>query len=213
MEEPELRVGGWEKKSRGRWLKRLLSIFLILIVVTLSFGHLLVDYSNKSISDRSIYLSLGHWNGPFNQDYSKDFNGLMKSSSVVYETSDSQSGILVIKTINSLIDLEEVGITNIVVAQVEDEAQNQELTLINNGVVLNDYREGLPPSASAYQWIATGSSGFFSNNDGQIIVKAVFWTVPLTQMELLNYQTIICIAFGINSNTIEQASELMENVI
>ena len=77
-------------------------------------------------------------------------------------------------------------------------------------------------SNNAYQWDAniTESANFFLDNGigSEILVKVYFWTIEGQikqngpKIEQLQSQTIICIAFGINLNTIEQATEMIGNV-
>ena len=80
MEEPELRIGGWvQQKKRGR-IRRLFSFLLIIIVGLLVGGPMFVNYNPVEVQDGSLYKSTGVWNGPFEQENIKEFNGHLKIS-------------------------------------------------------------------------------------------------------------------------------------
>ena len=66
-----------------------------------------------------------------------------------------------------------------------------------------------------YKWDArvTETATFFGSlGVGEILqVKTIFWTQNDGQIQD-GFQTIICIAFGVSQTTINQATELVENV-
>ena len=218
MEEPELRVGGWEKKSRGRWVKRLLVLVLVAILGLLVIGPSLIEYKTAEIGKSSFYLSSGIWNGPFEQRYTKEFNGHFKISSVAYETTDGSSGRLIIMSISSLVNLDSQ-IESLVVDKIKEQTDEERLTLVGNGVVLNENNNGLPPNAILYKWEAEvtmqhyEAAGFFASlGVGETLqVKTIFWTEANGGIQN-GFQVIICIAFSANQTTINQATELVENV-
>tara|TARA_B100000029_G_scaffold492624_1_gene554116 strand:+ start:97 stop:735 length:639 start_codon:yes stop_codon:yes gene_type:complete len=211
MEAPELRVGGWEKEGRGRWFKRLFSLILIALLGFLIIGPSLIDYQNAEPGD-SMYLDTGVWNGPFEIDSTKEFNGHLKIITQKYETTDGESGKLVILSVSSLVNLESQ-ISGIVVDKVESQASNEGLTLVGDGVVANNDNEKLHPSAVVYQWDAKVEQSNFFEDGEDIIVKTIFWT-PYKGIVSIDggFQTIICIAFGTNQGTINQAVEIVENI-
>ena len=224
MEEPELRVGGWEKQGGRRLFKRLLSLILIVSLGTLILGPNVVEYRPAYVSSDSLYFPTP-WNGPFDTEYSKEFNGHLKISSISYEASDSKSGKLTVISISSLIDLENLNMQSVVVDKVESQAKKEGLEL-KNGKIVDEEMDvnGLTVDNTAYQWDAnvTENADFFLDNGigSEILVKVYFWTIEKTPMsynngpyiEQLQSQTIICIAFGTNLNTIEQATEMIGNV-
>ena len=65
MEEPELRVGGWEKQRKRGIVRRLFYFLLMVIVTFLIGGPELVDYRTAEVTNGSLYYSAGIWNGPF----------------------------------------------------------------------------------------------------------------------------------------------------
>ena len=80
MEEPELRIGGWvQQKKRGK-IRRLFSFLLVLTIGLLVGGPALVNYQDTNIGDNSLYLKTGVWNGPFQKENIKEFNGHLKIS-------------------------------------------------------------------------------------------------------------------------------------
>ena len=89
--------------------------------------------------------------------------------------------------------------------------------MVGNGIVLNENNENLPVNAVSYKWDAsvTETAGFFGPlGVGETLqVKTIFWTES-TEIVSLNggFQTIICIAFGVDQVAINQATELTENV-
>jgi hypothetical protein len=214
MEEPELRIGGWEKKSRGRWFKRLLSLIIVVFLGLLVIGPSLIEYKTAEIGQSSFYLTTGIWNGPFEQIYTKEFNGHFKISSLAYETTDGSSGRLIIMSISSLLNLDSQ-IESLVVDKIKEKTDEEGLTLVGNGVVLNENNNGLPPNAVLYKWEAkvTEAAGFFAPlGVGETLqVKTIFWTKANGGIQD-GFQAIICIAFGVNQTTINQATELVENV-
>ena len=82
MEEPELRVGGWEKEKGRRTFRRLFNLILILVVTFAIVGPSAVNYNPAYVPSDSLYLANGMWNGPFDVQYSKEFSGHIKVSSV-----------------------------------------------------------------------------------------------------------------------------------
>ncbi len=214
MEEPELRVGGWEKEGKRRWLKRFLSLILVALLGLLVVGPTLIEYKTAEVGQNSLYLATGIWNGPFDQRFTKEFNGHFKISSLAYETTDGGSGRLVVMSINSLANLESQ-IEGIVVEKIKEKAEEEGLTLVGNGVVLNENNDQLPHNAVMYKWDArvTEAATFFEPlGVGEILqVKTIFWTQNNWQIQD-GFQTIICIAFGVSQTTINQATELVENV-
>tara|TARA_B110001454_G_scaffold31004_1_gene30274 strand:+ start:454 stop:1134 length:681 start_codon:yes stop_codon:yes gene_type:complete len=224
MEEPELRVGGWEKQGGRRLFKRLLSLILIVSLGTLILGPNVVEYRPAYVSSDSLYFPTT-WNGPFDTEYSKEFNGHLKISSISYEASDSKSGKLTVISISSLIDLENLNMQSVVVDKVESQAKKEGLEL-KNGKIVDEEMDvnGLTVDNTVYRWDAnvTENADFFLDNGigSEILVKVYFWTIEKTPMsyndgpyiEQLQSQTIICIAFGTNLNTIEQATEMIGNV-
>ncbi len=211
METPELRVGGWEKEGRGKWFKRIFSLILISLLGFLIIGPALVEYQSADPED-STYLEAGLWNGPFEIETVKEFNGHLKILSQKYETTDSASGKLVVLSISSLLNLEPQ-ISRIVQDKVKAEAENEGLILVGKGVVHNSGDDGLHPSATIYQWDAKAEASSFFEKGEDIIVKAIFWT-PYRGMVSIDggFQTIICIAFSTNPTTINQAVEIVKNV-
>tara|TARA_B100000686_G_scaffold102851_1_gene110219 strand:- start:1622 stop:2260 length:639 start_codon:yes stop_codon:yes gene_type:complete len=211
MEAPELRVGGWEKEGRSRWFKRLFSLILIALLAFLIIGPSLIEYQNAEPGD-SMYLDTGVWNGPFEIDSIKEFNGHLKIITQKYETTDGKSGKLVILSISSLVNLESQ-ISGIVVDKVKLQASDEGLTLVGDGVIANEVNEELHPSATIYQWDAKVEKSNFFNDGEDIIVKTIFWT-PYKGFVSIDggFQTIVCIAFGTNQATINQAVEIVENI-
>jgi hypothetical protein len=222
MEEPELRVGGWEKKRGRRLFRRFLSLILITALGALILGPSVVEYRPAYVSSESLYFPTT-WNGPFDTEYYKEFNGHLKISSISYEASDGKSGKLTVISISSLIDLENLNMQSMVVEKVESQARKEGLEL-ENGKIINEILNvnEVQVSNNAYQWDAniTESANFFLDNGigSEILVKVYFWTIEGQikqngpKIEQLQSQTIICIAFGINLNTIEQATEMIGNV-
>ena len=224
MEEPELRVGGWEKQGGRRLFKRLLSLILVVSLGALILGPNVVEYRPAYVSSDSLYFPTT-WNGPFDTEYSKEFNGHLKISSISYEASDSKSGKLTVISISSLIDLENLNMQSVVVDKVESQAKKEGLELKNGQIVDEELKvNGLTVDNTAYRWDAnvTENADFFLDNGigSEILVKVYFWTIEKSPMsynsgpdiEQLQSQTIICIAFGTNLKTIEQATEMIGNV-
>jgi hypothetical protein len=224
MEEPELRVGGWEKQGGRRLFKRLLSLILVVSLGALILGPNVVEYRPAYVSSDSLYFPTT-WNGPFDTEYSKEFNGHLKISSISYEASDSKSGKLTVISISSLIDLENLNMQSVVVDKVESQAKKEGLELKNGQIVDEELKvNGLTVDNTAYRWDAnvTENADFFLDNGigSEILVKVYFWTIEKSPMsynsgpdiEQLQSQTIICIAFSTNLNTIEQATEMIGNV-
>jgi hypothetical protein len=226
MEEPELRVGGWEKEGGSRFFRRFFGLILILLLVFVAIGPSFVYYNPAYVPKESLYLANGMWNGPFDSQYSKEFSGHLKLSSIGYETTDGKSGKLKIISISSLLNLEEIDLEKRIIEIVEEEAKKEGLQL-SNGVIIRDDEIELPTGYSIYQWDGTGNSviadTFFEESilSGEnIIVKAFFWnekddidTITQSKFGAIDqYQTVLCIAFSTNGNTINQAAEMVEDV-
>ena len=231
MEEPELRVGGWEKESGSRFFKRLFSLILILLLSFLIAGPSVINYNPAYVPKESLYLANGMWNGPFDIEYSKEFSGHLKLSSVSYETTDGKSGKLKIISISSLLNLEQADLEKRIIEIVEEEAKKEGLKL-SNGVIIRDDEADLPAGYSIYQWDGTGNSvianTFFEEpmlSGETIIVKAFFWNekdkVRSVESDLESklgissvgqYQTVLCVAFSTDITTINQAAEMVEDV-
>ena len=206
MEEPELRVGGWEKEKGRRTFRRLFNLFLILGIAFAFIGPSVINYNPAYVPSESLYLANGMWNGPFDVQYSKQFSGHIKVSSVTYETTLDDSGELRIISMSSFMNLEDVEFQNRVIDVVKEEASKEDLTL-TNGVVLDDDLN-LPARYSIYQW-----------EDKDITIRAIVWNEKDEYIldNLGNYyrqyQTVICIIFAASGTTISQATELIEDVI
>ncbi len=216
MEEPELRIGGWEKEGKRRWFRRLFTLILVVLLGLLVIGPILIEYKTAEVEQRSLYLAAGIWNGPFDQKYTKEFNGHFKISSLTYDTTDGRSGRLIVVSISSLVNVESQ-IQSIVVEKIKEKAEDEGLTLVGKGIVLNENNDDLPANAILYKWDAkvTETANFFEPlGVGEIVhVKAIFWTPNVGAISLNGgFQTTICIAFGMNQITINQATELVEDV-
>lgn len=216
MEEPELRIGGWEKEGKRRWFRRLFTLILVVLLGLLVIGPTLIGYKTAEIEQGSLYLVAGIWNGPFDQKYTKEFNGHFKISSLTYDTTDGRSGRLIVVSISSLVNVESQ-IQSIVVEKIKEKAEDEGLTLVGKGIVLNENNDDLPSNAILYKWDAkvTETANFFEHlGVGEIVhVKAIFWTQNVGAISLNGgFQTTICIAFGTNQITINQATELVEDV-
>ncbi len=216
MEEPELRIGGWEKEGKRRWFRRLFTLILVVLLGLLVIGPILIEYKTAEVEQSSLYLVAGIWNGPFDQKYTKEFNGHFKISSLTYDTTDGRSGRLIVVSISSLVNVESQ-IQSIVVEKIKEKAEDEGLTLIGKGIVLNENNDDLPSNAILYKWDAkvTETANFFEHlGVGEIVhVKAIFWTQNVGAISLNGgFQTTICIAFGMNQITINQATELVEDV-
>ena len=230
MEEPELRVGGWEKQGGRKWVKRLFSLTVVVFLGTILLGPNAVDYRPAYVSSDSLYFPTT-WNGPFDIQYSKEFNGHLKISSISYEASDSKSGKMAVISISSLIDLSNlntkaISTQSIVVEKVESQAMLEGVNLKSGtGKILNtEFIENHGVYANVYQWDAnvTDSANFFLGNGigSEILVKAYSWTIEKQSLNFnngsdlsqLQSQTIICIVFGIDNNAIEQATEMIGNL-
>ena len=220
MEEPELRVGGWEKEGSSRWLKRIFSLIMIFTLAFLLVGPSIINYNPAYVPSDSLYLENGIWNGPFDIDYSKEFAGHLKISSVTYESSDGASGKLKIISISSLANLGDVDYQNRIVDKVKEEAKNEQLEIQGNGKILNDENVELPLGFNIYQWESNviQEDGFFGDFLETVIIKAIVWNEKdqniLENNNLLSqYQTVLCIIFATDGTTINQATELVEDVI
>ena len=206
MEEPELRVGGWEKEKGRRTFRRLFNLILILVIAFAFIGPSVINYNPAYVPSDSLYLANGMWNGPFDVQYSKQFSGHIKISSVTYETTLDDSGELRIISMSSFMNLEDVGFQSRVIDVVKEEASKEDLTL-TNGVVLDDDLN-LPARYSIYQW-----------EDKDITIRAIVWNEKDEYIldNLGNYyrqyQTVICIIFAASGTSISQATELIEDVI
>ena len=216
MEEPELRIGGWEKEGKRRWFRRLFTLILVVLLGLLVIGPILIEYKTAEVEQRSLYLAAGIWNGPFDQKYTKEFNGHFKISSLTYDTTDGRSGRLIVVSISSLVNVESQ-IQSIVVEKIKEKAEDEGLALVGKGIVLNENNDDLPSNAILYKWDAkvTETANFFEHlGVGEIVhVKSIFWTQNVGAISLNGgFQTTICIAFGTNQITINQATELVEDV-
>jgi hypothetical protein len=231
MEEPELRVGGWEKEGGSRFFKRLFSLILILLLSFLIVGPSVVNYNPAYVPKESLYLANGMWNGPFDLEYSKEFSGHLKLSSISYETTDGESGKLKIISMSSLLNLEQADLEKRIIEIVEEEAKKEGLQL-SNGVIIRDDEADLPAGYSIYQWDGNGNSvianTFFEDSilSGEtIIIKAFFWNekdeVRTVESDLESklgissvgqYQTVLCVAFSTDITTINQAAKMVEDV-
>lgn len=216
MEEPELRVGGWEKEGKRRWFRRLFTLILVVLLGLLVIGPTLIGYKTAEVEQSSLYLAAGIWNGPFDQKYTKEFNGHFKISSLTYDSTDGRSGRLIVVSISSLVNVESQ-IQSIVVEKIKEKAEDEGLTLVGKGIILNENNDGLPSNAVLYKWNAkvTETAKFFEHlGVGEIVqVKTIFWTPNAGAISLDGgFQTTICIAFGVNQITINQATELVEDV-
>ena len=206
MEEPELRVGGWEKEKGRRTFRRLFNLILVLIIAFAFIGPSVINYNPAYVPSDSLYLANGMWNGPFDVQYSKQFSGHIKVSSVTYETTLDDSGELRIISMSSFMDLENVEFQNRVIDVVKEEASKEDLILAN-GVVLDEYLD-LPEGYSIYQW-----------EDLKVTIRAIFWNEKDEYIldDLGNYyrqyQTVICIIFAASGTSISQATDLIEDVI
>ena len=206
MEEPELRVGGWEKEKGRRTFRRLFNLILILVIAFAFIGPSVINYNPAYVPSDSLYLANGMWNGPFDVQYSKQFSGHIKISSVTYETTLDNSGELRIISMSSFMNLEDVEFQNRVIEIVKEEASKEDLTL-TKGVVLDDDLD-LPTRYSIYQW-----------EDKDITIRAIVWNEKDEYIldNLGNYyrqyQTVICIIFAASGTSISQATELIEDVI
>ena len=222
MEEPELRVGGWEKEGGRRWLRRFFTIILIALLGFLIIGPTTIKYSPAYVPSSSLYLANGMWNGPFDIDYSKEFAGHVKISSVSYETNHDQAAKLKVITMSSMINLEDFRLQDRVIDKVREEANKEGLTLGSkeqpNGNELRDDDVDLVSGFRIYQWetdrYGDSDNLFFDdafNDEDNILIKAFVWNQQNTMA--FQYQTIICIIFGTNGTTVNQATELIEDVI
>lgn len=224
MEEPELRVGGWEKEGGRRWLKRFFVLALVALLGFLIIGPQVVNYNPAYIPSSSLYLANGMWNGPFDIDYSKEFAGHVKLSSVSYETANDHSGKLKVITMSSILNLEDFRLQGRVIEIVLEEANKEGLTLGSkekpNGIEIRDDEVDLASGFRIYQWetefdATQPANLFFDVHGDDILIKAFVWnkqTGNIFDMSL-QYQTIICIIFGTNGTTTNQATELIEDVI
>jgi len=224
MEEPELRVGGWEKEGGRRWLKRFFVLALVALLGFLIIGPQVVNYNPAYIPSSSLYLANGMWNGPFDIDYSKEFAGHVKLSSASYETANDQSGKLKVITMSSILNLEDFRLQGRVIEIVLEEANKEGLTLGSkekpNGIEIRDDEVDLASGFRIYQWetefdATQPANLFFDVHGDDILIKAFVWnkqTGNIFDMSL-QYQTIICIIFGTNGTTTNQATELIEDVI
>ena len=222
MEEPELRVGGWEKEGGRRWLKRFFTLTLVALLGFLIIGPQVVNYNPAYIPSSSLYLANGMWNGPFDIDYSKEFAGHVKLSSVSYETTNDQSGKLKVITMSSILNLEDFRLQGRVIEIAREEANKEGLMLGSkekpDGIELRDDEVDLASDFRIYQWetdrYGDNDNLFFDdafNDEDNILIKAFVWNQQKTMN--FQYQTIICIIFGTNGTTINQATELIEDVI
>ena len=215
MEEPELRIGGWvQQKKRGK-IRRLFSFLLIITVGLIVGGPALVSYHSVDVDDGSLYLNAGVWNGPFENENTKEFNGHLKISKKSYESLDGESGKLIILSLSSLVNLENLNYQNIVVNKVKQQMVYEGLELQSNGNILTEVNSVLPIGTSIYQWtaITTDDSIYFSSDyEGELFVKVYSWSLCTGPMEEFDCKAIISIAIGVAQKDILQATDLIENV-
>jgi len=229
MEESELRVGGWEKEGGRRWLRRFFTITLVALLGLLIMGPTMINYNAAYVQNSSLYIANGMWNGPFDIDYSKEFAGHIKISSVSYETTKDQSGKLKVITMSSMISLEDFRLQDRVIEKAREEANKEGLTLGSKekpkGNELTDENINLASGFRIYQWetdrYGDSDNLFFDdafNDDDDILIKAFVWNQQTGNLfddetMIFQYQTIICIIFGTDGTTINQATEMIEDVI
>ena len=215
MEEPELRIGGWvQEKKRGK-IRRLFSFLLVLTVGMLIGGPTLVNYQDANISNGSLYLSAGVWNGPFENENIKEFNGHLKISKESYESLDGKSGKLIILSLSSLVNLKNVNFQDVIVNKVKQQMDLEGLELQSNGNILTEVNSELPFGTAIYQWKAktTSDSLFFDpSHTGDIFIKVFSWSQCKGLMGEFDCNAIISIAMGIDQKNILQATDLIENV-
>ena len=215
MEEPELRIGGWvQEKKRGK-IRRLFSFLLVLTVGMLIGGPTLVNYQDATISNGSLYLSAGVWNGPFENENIKEFNGHLKISKESYESLDGKSGKLIILSLSSLVNLKNVNFQDVIVNKVKQQMDLEGLELQSNGNILTEVNSELPFGTAIYQWKAktTSDSLFFDpSHTGDIFIKVFSWSQCKGLMGEFDCNAIISIAMGIDQKNILQATDLIENV-
>ena len=215
MKEPELRIGGWvQEKKRGK-IRRLFSFLLIITVGMLVGGPVLVNYQNTNISNGSLYLSTGVWNGPFENENIKEFNGHLKISKESYESLDGESGKLIILSLSSLVNLENINFQDVTVNKVKQQMDLEGLELQSNGNILTEVNSKLPLGTAIYQWSTktTNDSLFFNPSySGDIFVKVFSWSHCRGLMGEFDCNAIISIAMGVDQKNILQATDLIENV-
>ena len=215
MKEPELRIGGWvQEKKRGK-IRRLFSLLLIITVGMLVGGPVLVNYQNTNISNGSLYLSTGVWNGPFENKNIKEFNGHLKISKESYESLDGESGKLIILSLSSLVNLENINFQDVTVNKVKQQMDLEGLELQSNGNILTEVNSKLPLGTAIYQWSTktTNDSLFFNPSySGDIFVKVFSWSHCKGLMGEFDCNAIISIAMGVDQKNILQATDLIENV-
>ena len=68
MEDPELRVGGWEKQRKRGIIRRLFYFLLVVIVTFLIGGPELVDYKTAEVTNGSLYYSCLLYTSPSPRD-------------------------------------------------------------------------------------------------------------------------------------------------
>ena len=172
-------------------------------------------YKRQDIDNGSLYLNAGVWNGPFENENTKEFNGHLKISKESYESLDGESGKLIILSLSSLINLENLNYQNMVVNKVKQQMENEGLELQSNGNILTEVNPVLPLGTSIYQWTAktTDDSIYFSSDyDGELFVKVYSWSLCTGPMGEFDCKAIISIAIGVAQKDILQATDLIENV-
>ncbi|MDG1544732.1 MAG: hypothetical protein P8R32_00555 [Candidatus Poseidoniia archaeon] len=215
MEEPELRIGGWvQQKKRGK-IRRLFSFLLVLTIGLLVGGPALVNYQDTNIGDNSLYLKTGVWNGPFQKENIKEFNGHLKISKETYESLDGESGKLIVLSLSSLVNLENLKFQDVTVNKVKQQMDTEGLELISNGNILAEVNPEMPIGTSIYQWTAraTDDSIFFNpQSTDDLLIKVYSWSFCNGLMGEFDCYAIISIAIGVDQKNIEQATDLIENV-
>ena len=92
----------------------------------------------------------------------------LKISKKSYESLDGESGKLIILSLSSLVNLENLNYQNIVVNKVKQQMVSEGLELQSNGNILTEVNPVLPIGTSIYQWTAktTDDSIYFSSSYG-----------------------------------------------
>ena len=91
---------------------------------------------------------------------------------------------------------------------------------LGNGYISREQYDDLPSDTVTLQWTAekdktpVDSNGFFNDlgDEEKVEVRAFYWSKPISTAEYFDYQTIICILFGVDQNSINEGINLIENV-